>query len=430
MQSPAVTRSLISLTFACLVLSLLGCGHEQPQQTGKKEKQLETMTADVMTVAMVPWVTVVRSQGSLYADEQSVVGSEVAGRVDQVHVDLGDFVSTGDPLVTLAQDDFQLQVEQTAAQLQQARAAVGLRESDSVESLNPENAPPVRQEKAMLAEAQSSLERAASLLKQSAISQGEYDIAAAAAKVAEARYASSLNSVREKIATISVQQAAYSLAKERLDNAIIRAPMDGYIRLRQVAPGTYISVGQAIAVVVRTHPLRFRGTVPERYAQSIEVGQEVQLDIESITPPRTAKITRVSPALDQLSRSLAFEALVDNADHKLRTGLFVEAEVIVDSQATQIAIPDSAVTEFAGAEKVWKVVDGIASEHEITCSSIRDGKRLVTSGLELGEVILSDASKGRIARIVIREPASDQLTSDEPESSVAAHESDSLEAKN
>ena len=155
-----------------------------------------------MTVAMVPWVTVVRSQGSLYADEQSVVGSEVAGRVDQVHVDLGDFVSTGDPLVTLAQDDFQLQVEQTAAQLQQARASVGLRENDSVESLNPENAPPVRQEKAMLAEAQSSLDRAASLLKQSAISQGEYDIAAAAAKVAEARYASSLNSVREKIATI------------------------------------------------------------------------------------------------------------------------------------------------------------------------------------------------------------------------------------
>ena len=153
MQSPAVTRSLISVTSACLVLSLLGCGHEQPQQTGKKEKQLETMTADVMTVAMVPWTTVVRSQGSLYADEQSVVGSEVAGRVDQVHVDLGDFVSTGDPLVTLAQDDFQLQVEQTAAQLQQARAAVGLRETDSVESLNPENAPPVRQEKAMLAEA-------------------------------------------------------------------------------------------------------------------------------------------------------------------------------------------------------------------------------------------------------------------------------------
>jgi RND family efflux transporter MFP subunit len=419
MQSPAV-KCFYCLTTVCIVICLSGCAPEVAQQQRQAEKPLESITAEVMTIAKVPWATVVRSQGSLYADEQSVVGSEVAGRVDQVHVDLGDFVRTGDPLVTLAHDDFQLQVEQTAAQLQQARAAVGLRENDSVSNLNPENAPPVRQEKAMLAEAQSSLDRAASLLKENAISKGEYEIAVAAAKVAEARYASSLNSVREKIAIISVQQAASSLARERLENAIIRAPMDGFIRQRQVAPGTYISVGQAIAIVVRTHPLRFRGSVPERYAQSIAVGQEVRLKIESLTSVRKATINRVSPALDQLSRSLAFEALVDNADHKLRTGLFAEAEVVIDAEALEIAISNLAISEFAGAEKVWKVVDGVTREHAITCGLTRDGLRHVTSGLEVGDVILSDATKGKAARIVPGEPAS----------SVAANESETLEVKN
>ncbi len=390
----------------CLVLFIAGsvfitgCSDPAESPVTQSEKPLDTIQASVTRVEKSRWPTMVRSQGSLFADEQSVVGSEVAGLVSSVHVDLGDFVNVGDPLVSLDQDDFKLQVEQTAAQLQQARAAVGLRGTDAVEKLDPENAPPVRQEKALLSEATSSLQRATTLLRQNAISQGEYDLAAAAKQVADARYASALNTVRERIATIGVQQATLSLARERLANAIIRAPMDGFIRQRQVAPGTYISIGQPIVVLVRTHPLRFRGTVPERYAQSIRVGQEVRLSVESLTETLVAKISRVSPALDQLSRSLAFEALVDNSDHQLRTGLFVEAEIVIDGDASEIVIPTSAITEFAGVEKVWKVVDGIASEHEIQCGALRGDQRAVTGGIEVGDVILRDASQGKIAKVV------------------------------
>ena len=63
-----------------------------------------------------------------------------------------------------------------------------------------------------------------------------------------------------------------------------------------------------------------------------------------------------------MSRSLAFEVLVDNRDGQLRTGLFGEAEVVVDPAAQSLVIPRAAILEFAGAEKVWKIIDGMAKE--------------------------------------------------------------------
>lgn len=369
------------------------------------EEVLESVSAEVWTVSTCPWPTFVRSQGSLYPDEESVVGAKVAGRVAEVHVDLGDRVAAGDPLVTLDREEFRLEIAQAEAQLQQTRSAVGLLADDDVEQLVPENAAPVREAKAVWEEAKSSLDRATKLRAQDAVARGEYEQAAATERVSEARFASALNSVREKIALIGVRQAELQLARQRFDDAVIAAPLDGYVQRRHVAQGNYISVGQPIAIIVRTQPLRFRGTVPERYAQLLDIGQTVRLQIESVTRSYEAEITRVSPALDQQSRALVFEAEIDNRDHDLRTGLFVEAEVVIDPDATALIIPGSALTEFAGTQKVWKVIDGVAAEQEVLAGARRDDEREILSGLTAGDRILRDGSKGRVARIVPRQAA-------------------------
>jgi RND family efflux transporter MFP subunit len=213
---------------------------------------------------------------------------------------------------------------------------------------------------------------------------------------------------------IGVRQAELSLARQRLQDATIAAPLDGYVQRRNVSPGTYVSVGQSIAVVVRTHPLRFRGTVPEKHAQSIAVGQQVRLQIESLTEPRQAEITRVSPMLDQQSRSLTFEAEIDNADHSLRTGLFAQAEVIVDTSAKSLVVPRSAIIEFAGTQKVWKVVDGVAAEQEVLTGARRGDVREIVQGLSAGDIILTDAARGRIAKINPTAEVGDTAESDEP----------------
>ena len=405
-------RSRFAAWALCGALLPLGCGTSTETPSAATTQPVPTIEAELVRVQARSWPTIVRSQGNLVADEVAVVGAKVAGRVAEVHVDLGDFVRAGKPLAHLDQSEFLLEVAQAEAQLAQARSAVGLKPGDPVDQLDPESSPPVRQEQATWDEAKANLDRSTRLQTQGAITDSEYDQFVAAERVAEARYASALNSVHEKIALVGVREAELSLARDRLLDATIPAPFDALVQQRHVAPGVYVDVGDAVATMVRANPLRFQGTIPERHAQRLALGQEVRLKIESIAEPRTVRITRISPALDRLSRSLLFEAEVDNSDRRLRTGLFAEAEVVLDPDAEVLVVPASAVVEFAGAEKVWKVVDGRAAEQEVLTGGRRGEGIEIIEGLVTGDLILQDAAGGRIAKV---QPMNDPALEAQPE---------------
>lgn len=363
--------------------------------------ELPLLRAEVLTVQSVLWPTIVRTQGSLIADEVTVVGAKVAGRVEEVHVDLGDAVRQGQPLARLDQSDFQLQVLLAEAQLAQARAALGLKETDPVEGLDPQNAPPVREAKAVWEEARTRLARLRQLqsLARNTVTQEEIDQAEAAEAAAAARHAAAINAVREKIAQVAVQASTLAVARQHLADTVIVAPFEALVQERHVAPGTFVQVGSPLVTLARTSRLRFRGTMPERHAHRLALGQEVVLRIEGVVPPRQAVVTRISPALDELTRSLTFEAALDNADGSLRSGLFAEAEVVVDPHSTALVVPRSAVVRFAGAEKVWKVVAGQTQEQLIQTGR-QDAQWLeVVSGLSAGDQVLVDGSQGRLARV-------------------------------
>jgi len=379
-----------------IALAIVGCQHGAEESTAGKAAVTPTpLKAAVVPVEQRPWQTVIRSQGSLVADESSVVGAKVAGRVVSVSVDLGDYVHQGDVVAQLDENELRLQVLQAEAQLAQACAAVGLTPADSLEMVNRENSPPVRQEFAVLQEARATLARLKRLQEQAAVTLADLDASAAAVAVAEARYASALNGVEEKLALIKVRKAELALAQDALQHAAIRAPFDALVQERQAAPGAYLSVGDPVVTLVRTDPLRYRGTIPERYALELQTGQEVRVRLEGEPEPIVARVSRISPALEELSRSLTFEADLPNPDGRLRTGLFAEAAVVVDSRSEALAVPASAVIEFAGVEKVWRVADGAASETPVQTGRREQGLIEIVSGLQRGDTVLKDAATGR-----------------------------------
>ncbi len=416
------------LRWLLVVLTSLsvGCG-DTTQSVTQVEEAIPDLEAETFEIRRVKWPMLVRVQGSLYSDEVSAVGARVSGRVGQVHVELGDTVVAGEPLVTIQQDEFELLLAQAEAQLAQARSAVGLsinvvRETEGeaadlelVDHLDPVNSPPVRRQRAVWDEAQGSLRRADKLLAQGAISSGEHEEVAAAERVAEALYSASINSVEEKLALIGVRRVELALARQRLDDAVIRAPFDGLVQSRSVAPGSYVRSGDAVVAIVRTDPIWFHGTVPERYASRLRTGLEIKIGVESAAQPVVATVTRISPSIDLASRSLAFEAKIDNHDGKLRSGVFANADLVLDPEAESLVIPVEAITEFAGSEKVWKLIEGVATQLEITTGGERAGWVEVIDGLTGGEMILSNASVGRVARVVSKgEPVSRIVGGDGP----------------
>ncbi|MCA9054219.1 MAG: efflux RND transporter periplasmic adaptor subunit [Planctomycetaceae bacterium] len=387
--------------------SVSGCGRADPtpSPSGAASENRAAKTpirGDALEVRLTRWPLVVRSQGTLATDEVTVVGTKVAGRVQAVDVDLGDVVTPETELMVLDRRELELEVAQAEAALAQSRAAVGLAPDAPLESLNPLNSPPVREAQAVLDEAKLRRDRVEGLRKQRAVTEAEWEEVAAAEKVAHAQLSSAINGTNEKIALIRVRTAELALARQRLDEAVITAPYCGVVQQRHVSPGAFVQVGQAIVTLVRTDPLRFRGTLPERYARRLSVDQPVSLMVEALSDPIETKVSRISPALDPSSRALTFEAEIDNGDGLLRAGLFAEASVELDADRTAAIVPESAVTQFAGRENVWKIESGECTEQFIESGERRDGFVEVLAGLTAGDQVLLQAGLGKKAPIELQ----------------------------
>ena len=391
-------NSRASLIFALVIFTAPGC-HERTESGKKVEPAVETVVQGTeMTIEPMEWPKLVKCQGTLIADEVTTIGAKVAGRIAEVPVDLGDIACQDDVLVRLDPKEFQLLLEQADAQLLQARSAVGLKVGDPIEGLNPDNAPPVRETRAVWDEAKKVVERIRLLSNSDAISIADLDMADSAERVASARFSSAQNGVREKIALIAVQSALRDLAHQRLSESTIRAPFKGAIESRLVSTGTYVQAGQPLMSIAKTSVLRFRGSVPERFAQQLKIGMQIELAFDLSDQVRTITITRISPSLDQVTRSLVFEAKIDNQDGTLRSGLFAEGVIQINSQAKAIVIPASALVRFAGVDKVWKIVEGKLKEQVVGLGRHKVGLVEIQSGLVPGDRLLVDGMDGRIGR--------------------------------
>ncbi len=385
------------LCFALTAWAVAGCGSRGPAPV---PRSADVVTASVVTLKLEPWPRTIRMQGSLVADEESLIGSKVAGRLKDARADRGSAVQQGHVLAELEAEDFELQVQQAEAQVGQIRAKLGLKPGEPDAKLDKQKSPPVLQEQALLEEARSNAARVRVLLQQNAGTVEELEKHEASLRVAEARLASALNTVEEQIALLGLRRTELALAKQRLADAVIRAPFAGIVQERHISRGVYVQVGDPIVTLMRIDPLRFRGGVQERDAAQVQVNETLHIHVEGIAGPLVAKVSRISPALDMSSRSLVIEADVPNPEGRMRAGLFAQGDIVVDAQARALAVPEHAVTEFAGVEKVWLLKDKKAQERRVLTGRRERGLVEILAGLSAGDRILGDAQRGRPGPIV------------------------------
>ena len=393
---------------AVAVALVAGCGHKAAPKQATLAEAAPEETVRVVEAVLKPWPRVVRAQGTLIEDEYALFGAKVAGRVKEVLVDIGTPVEAGQSVAVLDTEEFDLMIQQAEAQVAQARATLGLKPGVPDDQLDPRQAAPVLEERAMLEEARLNVERVKNLAGKGVLTQEEIQARESALHVAEARYAASLNAVREQIALLKLRRAVLALAEQHRQDATLRAPFVGVIQETYVAPGSYLTVGQQVAALVRTNPLRFRAGVPERSAVGVTVGQPLSIMLEGQSKPVQARISRISPALDVSSRSLVIEADIENSSGRLRTGLFAEAEILVDTDQQALAVPERSVVSFGGVDKVWKVNESKAHPQPIRIGR-RDGDLVeVLDGLKPGDMVLSNGEQGRegMVRAVRDDPSS------------------------
>jgi RND family efflux transporter MFP subunit len=372
-------------------IALAACGGSDTAADARQNdarKTQEPRDVQVTPAVVDQLVRTIAVTGTLAAEEQVTLSLKVTGRLEQLSVDLGSHVEKGQVIARLAPTDFVLRVNQAQAALRQARARLGLDPAGTNDHVDVEKTALVRSAKAVLDEAKLTQSRSATFVEEGISARAELDKADAALKVADSQYQDAIEEVRNRQAILEQRRTELELARQALRDSALTAPLGGMVRERQASIGQYLAAGSPVVTIVRVHPLRLRAAVPEREAQSVRVGQHVRVTVEGDSTEHLGRVARVSPAIDEASRSLMIEAEVPNPGAQLRPGSFANAEIVTAAADKAVLVPSSALVTFAGVDKVLVVKAGKAVEKRVTTGR-REGDRVeIVSGVVAGEQVV------------------------------------------
>src|SRR2546423_203299 len=393
---------LISFTLLLVAAALFAVGC-----SGKAAQNRNAQAAATPSVVQVSTTTAIVRQlprffeatGSLAADEQTDVAPAVGGKVVAVGVDLGSFVQRGAVLVRLDDRDARIRLEQAQAQVTQQQAAVrqaeariGLRPG---QAFDPTNVPDVKSARVALELANKQMARFDRLIETGDVSRSAYDQQRAQRDQLQHQYEVALEQARQNYAAVETARAAVTSAQTQIDSArkaitdaVIAAPISGYVSDRQADLGEYVSPSSKVVTIVRTNPLRVRIDIPEQSVGSIQTGQSVNVTVSAF-PDRTfmGRIARISPNVTATSRTLTVEAEVENPDNALKPGQFATVRIQQPQTAAALLVPARAVKTEGTSSSVFVIKNGRAEQRVVQLGQSEGDLVEIKTGLAADESV-------------------------------------------
>lgn len=157
--------------------------------------------------------------------------------------------------------------------------------------------------------------------------------------------------------------------------------------------GASVNPQTPIAMVVNQGQVRVVVDVPEKYVGKVFQGQNAAIKVDAFPDRRfNGKVYRVSPVVDARSRNTMVEVLVDNAEARLKSGMFAEARLIVASRGSALSVPAGAVVSEDGGDFVFvpaagdlaarlPVKTGIKTSEFTQIGGVKEGADIITFGL-------------------------------------------------
>ncbi len=302
------------------------------QKVVKEAAELSVTTAAVESRTFRPSFAFT---GNLLAVNRAELRAEVPGRVTRVLVQEGDSVKAGSLLSTQDEDDLALALRAAEAQAEQAKA---------------------------------DHDRATALLAKRSITKQ-------AAQQAETLW--------------QTADSQAGMARVRLKKARITAPFDGQVARRTVQPGDVISPGQPVFEVVDNRRMEIQADLPAAAAAVVKPGQIIRFRAAGFDRPFDGKVTQVSPSLGQDGRTLKVRMEVPNPERTLKSGTFVDGEILGEGEQTLPALPATLLKAEGREGKLWLAAGNVAKSVSVTFGVEQNGWRAV-NGLNPGDRVVAD----------------------------------------
>lgn len=314
-----------TLSFLIAALLAFGCSQGEDDDGGNDPGQFgpdsnTTPSVEVVQAQMGSLPLEQRLSGTVLARNQVSIYPEIAARIEQVHVDDGDIVEQGQPLVQLNDRQIREQVRQAEADLKIQQASA-------------------EQAQASLRELEAELNRTEDLAEREFVSQMDLERLRAQVEGARAEYNRALAQVEQSEATLDER-------REALSETVVRSPINGRVGRRNAESGMRVDASSQLFIVGDLSSVRVNITLTEQMLNFVEEGQTAHIHSENL--PDTvivAEISRISPFLEEGSFSTGASIDVPNPDGLLRSGMYVDVDVHYGETEQAALIPNSALQE-------------------------------------------------------------------------------------
>ena len=297
-----------------------------------KQKASPSIVVDALIATAKPVSNTLEVNGTVVANEYVELHPEASGRLTYLYVPEGKLIKKGTLIAKINNADLQAQVDKSKVSLDLAEKTE---------------------------------QRDKQLLAVNGLNQSDYDAA--------------LNIVNGFKADIEYNQAL-------LDKTILKAPFDGYIGLRQVSVGAYVTPSTLIATLLQLDKIKIDFTIPEDYSSTVKVGGMVDVDMDENGATRKAQIIAIEPQVNLSTRNLTVRAILENS--KANPGSF--AKVILHSglNKSAIMIPTNALIPDDKNNQVVIVKDGMAIFSNVTTGIRLSNNVEITAGIKPGDTIV------------------------------------------
>ncbi len=260
-------------------------------------------------------VVTVSAVGTVEPKQAVDVKSKASGQIMRIEVDEGDFVKKNDLICTLDKTTAINEFRQAEADLKVARVT--------------------------LQQAEKELKRQLKLFNNNLISEAEYDAALLEKELAQSK--------------LIRAEAALGSAEEKLDDTVVKSPIDGVILKRYVDDGQIISSGisnvgggTSIVMVAIMDTVYVEVDVDETDIGKVEIGQSCKIKADAYPDKEFyGNVIKISPIgeVEQNVTYFTITTTVENSERLLKAGMNATCEITAAEAYDVLVVPRAAVTE-------------------------------------------------------------------------------------
>ncbi len=413
-------RKWLVISLLALIAVLVAAGVAFRPDTKMSALRATPREVEVATVTRQPVGTgsaILTAGGYIIPRVRVEVSSKTSGRVEELKIDKGDTVKSGQVLARLDDAEFQAQLAQAKAN----RAAAAARLEQAERGSRPEEIrraqAAVEQAEANVQTATTNLERAKALNKSGVFAkqalddaQNASDVAAAQLKVARENFElARLGPRKEEIdlarAQLMESEAAIRWWETQLENTVIRAPVSGTILERLIEKGEMVTTGyvasrgakSALVSIANLKDLEVELDINESDIPRVHLKQECTVSPDSY-PDRKyrGRVREIAPEANRQKATIQVKVSIFDPDEYLRPETnakvnFLE-ELTADRslQESRILVPKAAIV--GGSVYIFK--DGRAARQGIQTGKEFWGQVEAIAGLQGGEQVIVQGLDG------------------------------------